>query len=449
MSRLYRSLLAAAAAIIFSATLHADDWPQWLGPKRDSVWRETGIIEKFPEEGPRVLWRTKIAGGYSGPAVAEGRVYVADFVTDVDLQEASAPNSRPAIEGEERILCFDARSGDRLWKHADKCTYGISYPAGPRCTPTVHQGKVYTLGAEGNLFCVDAAKGNVLWSKDFKREFNSKTPTWGFCGHPLADGQKLICVVGGEEGVAFAFDKDTGKELWHALEAIEPGYSPPTIIEAGGTRQLLIWHAQALNSLNPETGKVYWSVPLEPSFGMAIMAPRQSGDVLFAGGIGGKSVLLKLAADRPAASEVWRGSLTTGASPVNSTPFLEDGFMYAVDQPGALLGVRLDTGERVWESYKAVTGKDVSRKVNSGTAFLVKNGNRFFLASESGHLIIARLSPKGYEEVSRWMMLEPTGVAIGRPERVLWSHPAFANKCVYARNDKELICISLAADEGQ
>jgi hypothetical protein len=179
---------------------------------------------------------------------------------------------------------------------------------------------------------------------------------------------------------------------------------------------------------------------------MAIMAPRKSGDVLFAGGIGGKSVLLRLSSDRPAAEEVWRGSLKTGASPVNSTPFLENGFMYAVDQPGALLGVRLDTGERVWKTFRPVAGVDESRGVNSGTAFLVKNGDRFFLASETGHLIIARLSPRGYEEISRWKMLEPTGVAIGRPERVLWSHPAFANKCVYARNDEKLICVSLAAE---
>jgi len=445
MVRLPHWLFAGVVILGSVWSVHADDWPQWLGPKRDSVWRETGILEKFPEGGPKVLWRRKIACGYAGPAVADGRVYVPDFVTDVDVAAASNPAKRDPIDGEERILCLDARSGEPLWTQADKCTYRISYPAGPRCTPTAHQGKVYSLGAEGNLFCLDAAKGTVLWSKDFKRDFKSKTPMWGFCGHPLIDGQKLICVVGGEAGVAYAFDKDTGKEIWHALTAREPGYSPPTMIEAGGKRQLLIWHVDALNSLNPETGEAYWSVPLEPQFGMSIMAPRKSGEVLFAGGIGGKSVLLKLAADRPAATEVWRGSLKTGASPVNSTPFLEGGFMYAVDQPGALLGVRLDTGERVWQTYRPVAGVDDSRPVNSGTAFLVKNGDRFFLFSETGHLIIARLSPKGYEEIDRWKMLEPTGVAIGRPDRVVWSHPAFASKCVFARNDKEIVCVSLAA----
>jgi len=107
--------------------------------------------------------------------------------------------------------------------------------------------------------------------------------------------------------------------------------------------------------------------------------------------------------------------------------------------------VRLDTGERVWQTYRPVAGVDDSRPVNSGTAFLVKNGDRFFLFSETGHLIIARLSPKSYEEIDRRKMLEPTGAAIGRPDRVVWSHPAFANKCVFARNDKEIVCVSLAA----
>src|SRR5438309_5377403 len=95
-----------------------DDWPQWLGPRRDSVWRETGILEKFPAAGPKVLWRQPIAGGYAGPAVAAGRVYVADFVTGVDTRKVSSPNSRPQIEGQERILCFDAKSGKPLWRHA-------------------------------------------------------------------------------------------------------------------------------------------------------------------------------------------------------------------------------------------------------------------------------------------------------------------------------------------
>jgi len=428
-----------ALGLLAAGMARGEDWPQWLGPKRDSVWRETGIVDKFPPGGPVVKWKVPVAGGYAGPAVADGRVYVADYQSSGD--KTPNPNARTNLDGTERIQCFSAADGKLLWKHDYPCHYHISYAYGPRATPTVSGGKVYVLGAMGNLLCLDAVKGTVLWQRDLKKDFETTAPIWGFTGHPLVDGQKLICLVGGKGSVAVALDKDTGKEIWRSLSAPEPGYSPPTLIEAGGTRQLLIWHPQAINSLDPETGKVYWSVSLEPSYGMSIMAPRQLGDRLFAGGIGDQSALLKLAGAKPAAEVVWRGSNKTSVGPVNMTPFLEDGHLYGVDRGGELRCVKLDTGERLWQTYAATTGK---RMASSGTAFLIKNGDRFFLASENGDLIIAKLSPKGYEEISRCKLLEPTSDAFGRS--VVWSHPAFANHCVYARNDKELVCVSLATE---
>jgi outer membrane protein assembly factor BamB len=437
----WRLLAVLTFAALGLSAARADDWPQWMGPNRDGVWREQGLLAKFPEGGPKVLWRAKIDGGYAGPAVAGGRVFVTDYVTRGDRTPNAAKLS--ALEGTERVLCLDAASGKELWKHEYPCTYKISYPAGPRCTPTVSGGKVYTLGAMGDLRCLDAASGKLLWAKDLKKEYNTAAPFWGFAGHPLVDGKRLICLAGGKGSVAVAFDKDTGKELWRALSASGTGYSPPTLIEAGGKKQLVIWHAEAINGLDPESGKVYWSVPLKAAYGMSIMAPRQWKDYLFAGGIGFHAVLLKLAADKPAAEVVWRGKNKTAVYPVNSTPFLEGGYIYGVDQPGQLRCVELKTGKRIWETTAPTTGE---RPASSGTAFLVKNGDRFVLMSETGHLILARLTPRGYEEVSRAKILEPTGDAFGRP--VVWSHPAFANRCVFARNDREIVCVSLAADQG-
>lgn len=419
--------------------VQADDWPQWLGEKRDSVWREAGILEKFPEGGPKILWRTPIAGGYAGPAVAGGRVYVADYLADGD--KTANPAARSNLQGKERILCLDAKTGKEIWKHEHEAVYKISYAYGPRCTPTISGDKVYTLGAEGRLCCLDADKGTELWSKDLKAEYKTQTPMWGFTGHPLVDGQKLICLVGGEGSVAVAFDKDTGKELWRSLSAPDQGYCAPSIIEAGGTRQLLIWHPLAVNSLDPETGKVHWTVELKPDYGMSIQIPRKLGDYLFAGGIGIKAVCLKLAQDKPAVEEVWRGDIKTGLFPVNSTPFLEDGTIYGCCTKGELRGVKLATGERLWETHKPTTNKRPQQS-GSGTAFLVKNGDRFFLFSETGDLIIAKLSPAGYEEISRAHLIEPTQDSFGRA--VVWSHPAFADKCVFVRNDKEIVCASLA-----
>jgi len=417
----------------------AADWPQWMGPNRDGVWPETGIVQKFPRGGPKVLWRQPIAGGFAGPAVAEGHVYVHDYLTDSDFRKVTSPSARPQLQGKERVHCFDANSGKLLWKHEYDAPYRISYPAGPRCTPAVADGKVYTLGAEGRLFCLDTATGKPIWNKDLKTLYKFETPIWGFCGHPLVDGKKLIVLAGGKNSVAVAFDKDTGKELWTAVSAREPGYCPPTLIEAGRRRQLLIWSADGITSLDPETGKDYWFVALAPNYGMSIMAPRKHGDLLFAGGIGGRCVVLKLDPVKPAVTEVWRGEKGIGVYPVNSTPFVENGVIYGVDQTGDLRAVELATGKILWQKTEPISGPT---RLNSGTAFLVKNGDRFFLFNEMGELIIARLSPAGYEEIDRAKLLEATGTAFGRD--VVWSHPAFANRCMFARNDKEIICVSLA-----
>jgi outer membrane protein assembly factor BamB len=440
-----KPLAALTLALALGRVAVADDWPQWMGPKRDAVWSETGIVDRLPPEGPKVPWRAPVAGGYAGPAVAEGKVYLADYVKSAGDDKVSDPLKRNDLQGKERVLCFDAKDGTLLWKHEYDCRYKISYPAGPRCTPTVHGGKVYALGAMGHLFCLDAAKGTVLWSRNFPEDYGVKTPLYGFCGHPLVSGNKLFCIVGGDGTTAVALDKDTGKDVWRALSSQETGYSAPTLIEAGGARQLVILHGNGLAGLDPETGKEYWSVPLSPWMGVAIMTPRKDGDYLFAGAVFGTAIGLKLAADKPAVSEAWRGPKNmkgSGLFPGNATPFAEGGVLYGVDQPGQFRAVKIATGERLWESWLPVTGETDSRPVYTGTAFVVKNGDRFFLFNEKGELLIARMSPKGYEEVSRWQMLEPTGAAFGRT--VVWSHPAFANRCVYARNDKELICVSLA-----
>lgn len=437
---MFHRLMTPVAVLVLSLQTfsRADDWPQWLGSNRDSVWRETGIVEKFPDAGLPVKWRVPISGGYSGPAVADGRVYVTDYVRETG-EPVNNPGARPPLTGQECVLCLDARDGTQLWKHAYSCAYRISYPAGPRATPAVADGKVYTLGAEGNLFCLDAKSGKVVWSKELKREYQVETPIWGFCGHPLVDGRKLICLVGGEGSVAVAFDNETGKELWRALSAAEPGYCPPTLIEAGGKRQLIIWHPESINGLDPESGTVYWSVPLKPGYGMSIAAPRKSGDYLFASGIGNVGALLKLDRDKPHAEVAWTGTGNTAVYCSNSTPFIEQGTIYGVCcNQGQLRGVELENGKRLWETFAPTTGE---RRAGHGTAFLVKQGDRFFLFNESGDLILARLSPKGYEEISRFHVLEPTGEAFGR--NVVWTHPAFANQCVYVRNDKELVCVSL------
>ncbi|HXG10140.1 MAG TPA: PQQ-binding-like beta-propeller repeat protein [Gemmataceae bacterium] len=443
----------AVLAVLGLAVARADDWPQWLGPQRDGVWRETGLVEKFPPGGPRVRWETPVGIGYAGPAVANGRVYITDRLLAPGVKNPESGFDRPALPGKERVLCLDEKTGRVLWTYEYDCTYEIAYPGGPRTTPLVSGGKVYTLGAMGDLYCLEAAKGTVIWSKNFMKDYDAPAQQWGFSAHPLLDGDKLICLVGGPGSTAVAFHKDTGKELWRSMNAREQGYSPPVIYDVAGRRQLIIWHPEAVNGLDPETGKVYWSVPFKVRAGLSVPMPRLAGDRLLVSSFYNGSMMLKLGQDdkgQPTATVLWRGKsqseqprLTDTLHSIIPTPVIKDGYIYGICSYGELRCLRADTGERLWETHQPTTGESV----RWGNAFLVPNGNRFILFNEKGDLILARLTPKGYEEISRANILEPTNTMPRRP--VVWSHPAFANKCVYARNDKKIICVSLAQEDNR
>ena len=433
----------AALWSIVSSMLHADSWPQWLGPQRDGVWREKGILEKFPEGGPKPIWRVELGAGYSGPAVAGGRVFVLDRQVPAEIPKPKSVFEASQIPGNERVLCFNEADGKLLWQHAYDCPYNVSYAAGPRTTPLVAGGRVFTLGTMGDLKCLDVATGRVVWERDFKKDFGLKVPHWGVSAHPLLDGRRLICLVGGEGSVAVAFDKDTGKELWRALSAKEPGYCPPTICELGGRRQLILWHAEAVNGLDPATGRVLWVEPWKLNYGMAIATPRPLGDRLFLSCFYNGSLMLRFQPGKDAPTVAWRTAKmserdTTHLNCTMNTPVIDGGHIYGACSYGQYRCLRADTGERLWETFAPTSGKSE----RWGNAFTVKQGNRFFILSERGELIIAKLSPLGYEEISRAPLLEPDNRDPGRP--VVWSHPAFANRRIYARNDHGLVCADLA-----
>jgi outer membrane protein assembly factor BamB len=451
------ALLCAVALLggLFAAVVRADDWPQWLGPKRDGVWRETGILDTFPREGPRVLWRTPIGSGYAGPAVAGDRVFLMDRVLAEGTKNPPSGFTKDNLPGKERVLCLDESNGKVLWTHEYDCTYQLGYPSGPRATPTVSGGKVYTLGTMGDLRCLDANQGTLLWSKNFPADYKGKLGIWGAAAAPLVDGNKLICLVGGKDCIVMAFDKDSGKEIWRALSAAEPGYAAPVIYELAGKRQLIVWHPEAVVSLDPETGKVYWSqdFKLNSNSRMSISTPRADGNLLFVTSFYDGPLMLKVSTDKndnPQASVLWKGKSkseqperTDGLHSIISTPFLKDGYIYGVCSYGELRCLKEDTGDRLWSTLKATTAND--EPTRWANAFLVPQGDRFFLFNEKGDLIIARLTAKGYDEISRAHILEPTNTMAGRA--VVWSHPAFADKCCFARNDKEIVCVSLAAEK--
>ncbi len=410
-----------------------------MGPGRDNIWTESGIIEKFPDGGPKVLWRTPVAGGYSGPAVAGGRVYVTDYLTSDNVKVDNF--QRGEFSGMERVWCLDEATGKELWKKEYPVKYSISYPAGPRCTPLVHEGMVYTLGAEGHLYCFDAENGNVVWSKELKDVYSTKAALWGYAAHPLIDGDKLITLAGGEGSHVVALNRKDGSEIWRSSSAQEQGYSPPLLIEAGGVRQLILARPDAVSSVNPDDGTEYWSVPYEATSGSIIMTPVRIDNWLYVAGYSRKSLLLKLATDQPTAEEVWRDRGRDAISPVNIQPIAVEDIIYGMNEDGNMCALKIPSGDRLWSTPAPVS----ERPAGSGSAFIVRQEDRFWLFNENGELLIAKMNAEGYQEIDRAKVIEPSNLAFGR--EVVWSMPAWANRHAYIRNDNEIICVDLAKQQ--
>ena len=429
--------IALCLMVLGATVVQADDWPQWMGPKRDNVWRETGLLDSLPKE-PKIVWRAPVAGGYSGPAVAGGKVYVTDYVTKENVKVDNF--AKKEFSGVERMLCLDEKTGKELWSLQSPVIYSISYPAGPRSTPIIHDGKVYFHGAEGTISCLNAAAGDVIWSKSLKETYKTKSALWGYSSQPLIDGNKLIIIAGGEGSHCVALNKETGDEIWRTGTATEQGYSPPLIIQQAGVRQLVLCSPDAIYAVDPETGKQLWTQEYKADNGSIIMTPLHAGNYLFVGGYNNKNIMIELASDKPGAKTLWRDQAKKGLGAINVQPFLMDGKVYGLDQSGDLRCFDIPSGEILWTTPQPLG----DRKVGSGTVFLVRAGatDKFWMFAESGDLIIGQLTPQGFTELSRMHVIEPTNTAFGRD--VVWCAPAFANRRMYVRNDKELICVDLA-----
>ena len=442
--KLFVAIGFVAAAVLPAA---AEDWPEWRGAGRLGVWTETGILEEFPAGGLTATWRVPIGGGYAGPSVADGRVFVTDG-------RRADPRSTAAVE---RLLALDETTGEVLWTREWDTNYAglqLIYATGPRATPTVDGDRVYAVGAMGNLLALQVEDGSVLWQKDYVRDFNASIPSWGISGAPLVDGDRLICLVGGEpDAKVVAFDKLTGEVLWQALSSDwEPGYAAPILIEAAGTRQLIIWHPRAISSLDPETGSVYWEVPHIVDMGMSISTAVHSNPYMFVTSQYGGARMLRLAESHPDAALAWEGvgqsdpeygRVFDTLDSVIGTPMIHGDYLYGVDGYGALRCLELHTGRRVWE-----TDALIGERADHGTAFIVRNGERYFINTDAGDLVIARLSPEGYDETSRTHLIDPTSPVTRRRAQgpvVHWSHPAYANRHIVTRNDEEIVRYSLAA----
>ena len=421
------AMIAPFLVLCLTIALHAEDWPQWRGPRRDAVWNETGILQSFPRDGLKILWRVPVGVGFSSPVVVQGRVYVTDsHVTRTNMRE--------------NVRCLDAVTGKAIWTH----TYDVVYPEygadpdhpfGPAATPVVAGGKIYTYGRMSHLLCLDAATGRMLWQHDLPKEYETKEDLRGPNSSPIVESNLVIITIAKSPQVSIvAFDKDSGRQVWESLDEI-PSNTSPIVIESAGRRQLIVWAYKSVAALDPATGGILWRQEIPIWGNYAVPTPVWKDDLLLLSGL-----MLKLNRDKPGASILWPDELRPLRIYVSdtSTPLLQDGLVFSPTRKGELLCLDATTGKQLWQS------NGVSETSNGASIHItaVPGIRGAFLFTDRGDLILSRLSAAGYQELGRFHLLDPT--ADYGQKKMAWVPPAYANRCVFARNDKELICASLA-----
>ena len=384
------------------------DWPQWHGPNRDGVWPG-----KLPAVLPPTLtsrWQKPLGGGFGGIAVVGKHLFVMDRQTK--------PNDV------ERVVCLNADTGAESWVHEYPVKYtGLDYGNGPRCTPTVHDGKVYVLGAVGHLHCLDAATGKVIWMHDCVMEFKAKYPTWGLACSPLIDGERVLVQVGAEDGTIMAFDRKTGAVAWKALQD-RAGYSSPVRIDVGASKLVIMWTAEYVHGLDAGSGKRLWSVPFKTTYDVAISDPVWHDGILLCGQYWEGSLALTLDQNGMNPKEAWS---SRKLRLLMSTPLVRAGHAYCLDRDNGVVCVELKSGKPKWDGFKVAHDRRNPQAALTWTA----DGEALIL-NDKGELIRAKLSPDKYEEISRSKVFEGS-----------WAHPAYGRGSIFVRDDKQILSMKL------
>jgi len=406
LSTQYSVLSACVALLTITAPLTAADWPQFLGPTRNAVSAETGLAKSWPEKGPPVVWERDVGEGYSAPVVAGGTLILFHRVGDEEVVEA-----------------LDAADGKPRWKFAYPTKYAdqLGKGDGPRSTPLVAGGKVYTLGAEGTLHCLDVKEGKKVWEKSLARDYELRPSFFGIGTSPLLEGDLLLVNVGGKGAGIVAFDKASGREVWKATDD-EASYSSPMAATVGGVRHVFFFTRTGLVGLDPKDGKVRftkrWRARGEASVNAA--APLLIGDRLFlTASYDTGAVLLRVTKD--GVEEVWSGNKSLSSH--SNTPVEKDGYLYGIDgrqeQGPRLRCVELKTGTVKWEQEAF------------GCASMILADGLLIALTEGGELVLVEPTPEGYKEKSRATVLKD------KPCR---AEIALADGRLYGRDGKRLVC---------
>jgi len=405
-----RRLMFRLAAIVLALGVEAAayDWPQFLGPDRNGIYRGPALAEKWGANGPRVLWRKSVGQGFSGPVVASDRLILFH-----------------RLANEEVVESLDVKTGAAQWRYAYPTSYrdDFGFDEGPRAVPVVADGVVYTFGAEGQLHAVDLKSGKRIWSEDTRKRFGVAKGFFGAAGSPLVEGGKVLANIGGRNAGIVAFDAKAGTVAWTAT-ADEASYSSGVGATIGGRRSAIFLTRNGVVGLDPSTGMVQferrWRSRIAASVNAA--SPLVIGDLIFVSAEYGPGAAV-MRVEGSKVTELW--SSDDALSNHYATSVYYDGYLYGYhgrqEFGPSFRAVEMKTGKVRWSEDR----------FRAGSVTLA--GNRLVIVRETGELILAETSPEAFRPLARAQVLPATVRAF----------PAIADGLLYLRNENTLVCLDL------
>jgi outer membrane protein assembly factor BamB len=406
-----RILIAMFLLFWVAQSIHAQqsdpaktDWPQWRGPNRDGISKETGLLKTWPDGGPSVVWKSPIGDGYSSVSISQGRIYTMD-----------------SKGKEEYVVCLDQATGKELWRSKTDAVFESGQGDGPRSTPTVDGNWVYALGANGMLVALSANDGKKIWSHDLRTEFESGIPKWGTSTSPIVEKDLLLVDVGGKTGFSLmAFNKKDGTIAWKS-HTDKQGYSSPIAVTVGGVRQILFFTGTALVSVSP-SGQVYWKYPWRTDWDANIATPVFiAPDKVFissAYGVGAAVVKITAGDGKASVQEVWKNKV------------MENHFNSSVLYQGNLYGF----DNAVLKCIDANTGAEKWKETGFGKGSLILADGTLIVLGERGQLALVEANPSAYKEIAKAQPL---------PGKT-WTMPALAGGKLYLRDQKQIVVLDVS-----
>ena len=379
----------------------AADWPQFRGPLGIGIALDKGINKNWAQKPPSELWRVAMGDdGYAGPAVAGGKVFIIDHQGDQDV-----------------VRALDLATGQEVWSlsHPDaaKANYGFS-----RSTPTISEGKVYTLHRLGLIHCLDEQTGAEIWSRNIQTDFGGKKPEWDYAMSPVLDGNTLILCPGGDNAAVVALDKNTGETIWQGGGSDIPGYSTPVVAEIQGVKQYVVFTGVSLVGVAANGGQLLWRFPWQTTHDVNAAMPLVEDNFVFiTSGYGHGCAMLEITPQGPQAR--WQNKEIQAQF---SSPVAFGGHIYGVGDPGFLVCLDPRTGAAVWKQQGFEKG-----------GLCAVDGVLLVMAGDRGDLVMVNATPNGYEELGRF---QPLG---GQS----WTAPIVADGKLIVRNKQALACLDL------